>query len=84
MILSRCTDFITTKLINNWREKKLDDETLTENELRNIFKIPKIDLFDVNEKDIINRLINRETIFNCQHHHLYPNGQDRPEWAKED
>ena len=62
----------------------MDDESLTANELRNIFKIPNMDLFDVNEKDTIYRLITRKTVFNCQHQHLFPNGQERPDWAKED
>ena len=62
----------------------MDDESLTANELRNIFKIPNMDLFDVNEKDTIYRLINQKTVFNCQHQHLFPNGQERPDWAIED
>ena len=80
-ILSRCKDFITTKLINNWGKNSwwwVIKWKWT------IFKIPNIDLFDVNEKDIIYRLINQKTVFNCKHQYLYPNGQDRPDWAMED
>ena len=62
----------------------MDDESLTTNELRNIFKIQNMDLFDVKEKDTIYRLITRKTVFKGQHQHLFPNGQERPDRAKED
>ena len=76
-ILTKNTDFITANRVESWREA-LDNNNITEEHLRNAFKLAQWKHFDAETRDYILKFLTRKTIFNTQVDRAYTNV--KPDW----
>ena len=79
--MTRKQDFVTREMVNNWN-KALKTDQVTEETIRNAYKMFHIKEFTAQERDKILKLLTRKTLFNNQQKKVFPNL--RPDWAKED
>ena len=63
-------------------EKTLNNQSVTETEIRNAYKIFHQKEYTALERDSVLKLLTRKTLFNNQHKKVFPGV--RPDWAKED
>ena len=56
----------------------LENEHITEEGVRNAYKLAQWKVFDADIKDYILKFLCRKTLFNCQLDRIYPN--QKPDW----
>ena len=64
-------------MVESWKTS-LENEHITEEGVRNAYKLAQWKVFDAEIRDYILKFLCRKTLFNCQMDRVYPN--QKPDW----
>ena len=75
--MNQTCDFLTPQHLESWK-RRMEDPSITKDDLRRAYKMAQRNLFSGKQRDIILKLLTRKTLFNNQVPHIY--GENLPEW----